>query len=988
MDSGPCTTGPRGRHVRIGALLVTTMALLAGSASAQQNGRISGRVSDAATGAPLNDVQVFLAGANIGAVSRQTGGYLILNVPPGSYELRAERIGLTPLSRQVTVAAGATLEENFELAVQALGLDEIVVTGTAGAATRREVGNSITTINTAELPDRPTRVMDMLTAAAPGIEVNSTGGGELGQGSTITIRGVNSINTNTPPIIMVDGIRIMNNLFSSPGSASNNPSAFDQINPNDIERIEIISGPAASTLYGTEAAAGVIQVFTKRGSNRAPVWTAESQLGTLWNQKFGANGVDYIWVDPWLCTAPFKCGQYHSTPVVQVHSLSVRGGGQALQYFVSGGFETDDGATPEEALTRHSIRGNFTLSPLPDLIMQWNSSYTNTWQKNSPTGNVTGGLTLNAFRGDQNYLASADTAIINTLLDRDIQQTIERFTTGGTFTYTPMANLTNRFTIGYDYSLQERRSIAPFGFIPSPQGTISVAEYMRRFLTFDYVATFSFGLAESVKSNFSWGGQATGDFLAQLSANGEGFPGAALPTMASASTTTASESRRKIWNSGFFFQNVFDIDSRYFLTLGLRVDGNSTFGKNFNLQMYPKASGSWVVSDEGFWRPELGEMKVRAAFGLSGRAPGAFIAQRTWTNRGLGGEPAFIPDNLGNPDIGPEVTTEYEVGFDAAWFSDRVRPRYTFYHQTTKDAIQSVSTIPSLGFTSAVNFNIGEVKNFGQEMQLDLTAVRTRNWGWDIGTSISKNGNEVIKWAGESDPSSSTRIGRPISYSTWTMYQNPDGMGTSRRTDGTYQAQTCMVAGPTDPVTGLQGDSVPRPGLDPAIHACSFSSTRIYGYPMSRPTLIFNANSALRLPYGIAFSVRGDYRGGHGFWRSTNAMGSAVGRNARSPVCIPYYQNDQNNLLRPDTPAIWVQRCHPSLASAYNHKAGEFKLRTISASVPMDFVFPEWVQSASLTVVMGEVLTLNNSLWNNYPPGVSERVPPPTTLRASLRITF
>src|SRR5690606_32819363 len=182
-------------------------------------------------------------------------------------------------------------------------------------------------------------------------------------------------------------------------------------------------------------------------------------------------------------------------------------------------------------------------------------------------------------------------------------------------------------------------------------------------------------------------------------------------------------------------------------------------------------------------------------------------------------------------------------------------------------------------FTSSVAHNIGEVQNFGTEYALDVTAVRTRNWGWDIGTSISKNGNNVVKWAGEDDPSNSSRIGRPISYSTWTMYQNEEGMGTSRRTSGTYQIQSCYTNATAEQQEGI---FVHRAGLDPTIHACSFSSTLLYGYPMSRPTLVVNGNTTLRLPGGISVSARGDYRGGRGYWRSTNPMASGIGRNVRA----------------------------------------------------------------------------------------------------------
>src|SRR5690606_35245299 len=133
--------------------------------------------SEAGTAAPLADVQVYLADQNLGALSRQNGVYVIINVPEGTYELRAERIGLSPASQQVTVTAGGTAEVDFEMTAQALGLDEIVVTGTAGAARRREVGNAVTQINTVDLPERPTSVMSMIQSMAPGVQVDPTGGG-------------------------------------------------------------------------------------------------------------------------------------------------------------------------------------------------------------------------------------------------------------------------------------------------------------------------------------------------------------------------------------------------------------------------------------------------------------------------------------------------------------------------------------------------------------------------------------------------------------------------------------------------------------------------------------------------------------------------------------------------------------------------------------------------------------------------------------------
>src|SRR5690606_6857437 len=142
-------------------------------------------------------------------------------------------------------------------------------------------------------------------------------------------------------------------------------------------------------------------------------------------------------------------------------------------------------------------------------------------------------------------------------------------------------------------------------------------------------------------SSFSWGGQAVGDDEHHVQGQGQNFPGAVDPTVSSGALQRASESREKVWNAGFFLQNVFDISNKYFITAGLRVDGNSAFGEGFGLQVYPKVSGTWVMSDEGFWSPSWGQVKLRAAYGQSGRAPGAFDAVRTWDPAGFAGLPAF-----------------------------------------------------------------------------------------------------------------------------------------------------------------------------------------------------------------------------------------------------------------------------------------------------------------------------------------------------------
>ncbi|MDZ7778914.1 MAG: TonB-dependent receptor [Gemmatimonadota bacterium] len=972
---------------RLGWLASLALAVMLGasaSAAEAQNGQVVGQVQDASSGAPLGEVQVHIPSAGLGVLSRADGRFVILNVPAGTYELRAERIGYAASVQEINVTAGEATEVNFALDSEALGLDEIVVTGTAGASRRREVGNTISQINVSDVPDRPTVATDLLQSAAPGVELTSAGG-EVGQGKVIRLRGNSSVSMSNQPIIYIDGVRMMSGAFPqtagrdyrSGRGANVTASPLDAINPNDIERIEIIKGSAATTLYGTEASAGVIQIFTKRGSAGAPVWTVETQQGTAWSRKFGTDDVPYLFMEPflrdgwlgvgdggWGPEAPdgspnrmyddFRTG---ATNWTQVYSASVRGGGQDLQYFVSGQYDDVVGMLPSDQLEKWTTRGNFTFTPTEGLQLQLNTGYTNQWQQNTPSGNNAQGLTLNVFRQDQNYFGSGDFDRISEVLPFDIQQRIERFTTGGTVTYSPLDNLTNRFTIGYDFSQQEARNLRPFGFEQRPDGALLNNTWQNRLLTFDYVGTYSLDINDALRSNFSWGGQAVGDEIRELEGWGEIFPGAAEPTVSSASIKIAEEERERVWNAGFFFQNVLDITDKYFLTTGVRVDGNSAFGEGFGLQVYPKVSGSWVISDESFWPEAGGQVKLRAAYGQSGRAPGAFDAVRTWDPIGWGDVPAFVPENVGNPDLGPEVTGEFEAGFDASWWNDRLNLVFTYYNQTTTDALLDVGQTPSSGFSQSQLQNVGELNNKGLEFGLNVTPIETADYSWDIGVDLTTNKSEVIDLGGASefDALGGWVIeGQPVPVNRGFRVTNPDEIA-----DPEYDEQ--------------------------------------YLWGPELPTRTVNLNTSLRLPRGIVLAARGEYRGGNVI--EINPI--SVSRSVRSPLCYPYYQGETGVALdEANTPAIWRARCTPSEEEGYWYDADYFKLRSVSASIPMDFAFPDRVTGSTLT------LSLNNSvLWMKDIPwmdpemlgnqgansgglGATERVPNPISFRASLRITF
>jgi hypothetical protein len=520
--------------------------------------------------------------------------------------------------------------------------------------------------------------------------------------------------------------------------------------------------------------------------------------------------------------------------------------------------------------------------------------------------------------------------------------------------------------VGYDFSQQEGRNLRNFGYEQYPQGGLTNNTWSKRILTFDYVGTYSFNVLQNLKSSFSWGGQAIGNERRELEGWGENFPGAAVPTVSSASLTIASERREKVWNAGFFFQNIFDISNRYFVTVGLRVDGNSAFGSGFGLQMYPKASGSWVISDEAFWKPALGQVKLRAAYGQSGRAPGVFDAVRTWSPGGYAGQPAFVPENVGNADLGPEVTGEMELGFDGSWFGDRLTAAFTFYHQITKDALMNVSRTPSTGFTSSQLENIGKLLNEGEELELRGAVIQSPTWGLDLGLSMSRNRSEVLDLGGAApfnDLGGRIIQGYPAPILVGQVVANPDSIGPWR------YATPDPLAGGSNVIIGRQ---LPSHYITPSV--------------------------TVRVPGNITIAARGEYRGGNIL--RINPM--SISRGVRSPICFPYYVDPaKSNALKPDVNALWRERCTPSGGRDYNFDGDYFKFRTLTATVPMDFAFPDRIGSAVLTATLA-----NFGMWTRelpwYDPEIlsnagansdgfgngSERVPAPATLRLSLRVGF
>ena len=914
---------------------VLVLLVLPASSAAQGTGTLTGLVTHATTGRGLGAAQVFVVGTQIGSLARGDGRYLILNVPAGTHQVQVILVGYPTETQEVTVQAGQSAVADFALTPRAIDMDEIIVTGTAGAVGRREVGNSISAINAEDVRGRAIKTMDdVLAASATGLDILYTGG-DAGSGATIRIRGVNSITQENEPLIYVDGIRVYSGHYippksgplpglttaSTPGQRS---SPLNDINPEDVARVEIIKGAAATTLYGTEAAGGVIQIFTKSGAGvqqGVTVWDAKitqgmSRLPSQWGPNgrpseawFNAYGPESegIFLDQWLDRGYF-----------QEYSLSARGRREELTYFLSGRWLSDEGVLPSDQQSREwTVRANTSFSPTPAITIGFNNHLSRRRVDWIANGGEAEGFMLNVLRGSRDYTEDQDELVLE--LDFDDYQT--HWISGIHFGYQPTTALEMRAAVGFDYVEQEHIADTPFGSWFVPKGERGLAGFRTETKTIDFRTTYRADVA-GVGTNTSVGFAVFDNLVRHTHGLATTFAGPQEPTLTSGAVRQVVENRLREVNAGFFVQEVLGFADKLYLTAGLRVDGNSAFGNDFGLQTYPKLSASYIISDEDFWPDALEVAKLRVAFGESGKAPGFFDAERVWAPiQTKEGQPGVSPRNLGNAALGPERTRELEAGFEMSAWDGRVGLDFSYYSQRTLDALVPATLDPSLGFQGSQLLNIGTIDNKGIEVALDTEPVRTRDLSWQLSLGLSTNKSEVVDLGGAAPIQIGGRIwareGYPLASYFDVQVTNPDEIA--------------------EPVYAMDPDP-------------TFGRNVFIG-PVF-PELNWTISSALRIGDNLQISARGEFKGGQVMFSRTAEANTQ--RNTW-PACYDIQQRMAAGDLS-DVTALQRSRCkaRPDRGTLTT-RADFFRLRSLAVSYDL----PESLVPASLSSLAVHVAATN-----------------------------
>jgi TonB-dependent SusC/RagA subfamily outer membrane receptor len=747
------------RRAALGLVLAVAPHLVNAQAT---TGTVRGRVTDAASGQGVLNASVLVDGTRIGASTGDNGAFTLAAVPTGARSVTVRRIGYQLVRKSVTVNVGDNAIGDIPLNVSAVNLSEVVVTGTAAPTEKRKLGTSIASVDSVLIGRAQAVTVDQaLQGKVPGAQITQNSGGPGGGGISVRLRGTNSFISGSDPLYIVDGVIVDNGSaqLADLGGRSNPQNRLADINPSDIDRIEIIRGAAAAALYGSRANNGVVQIFTKRGNVGRPRFTlmsrvAQSELRE--QQPFNL----YPFNENGLPTPRFNYQDdiFHKAPATE-QNLTIEGGNDQTRYYLSGNFSNEDGILRSTSSERASARVNLQQQLTPRLIGNVTANYITTNNQVQAFGEqndygIMGSLffapTNVDFRPVNGIYPLPPSLGTNPLLAIDRirnPQTIDRFIGSTKLTFTPVTNLLLDYTIGIDNASFEQDQFVPRGAVlgtaPLATGRSQSVFQSTLVVNQDAVGTYTWKPMGDFELRTTGGANYTAQRVRTTQAVANGL--APVGDLVSAgSVFSATQLDIELRTLGFYAQQEAGWRDRLFLTGAIRYDASSTFAPSERWQAFPKFSASYVLVGN---RPGmLNNFRVRSALGWAGSQPGILNAYSqfiTYAQLPFAGRPGFANDvTYGNPNLRNERAREWEVGTEVGFLGGRAGLEATYYNRLVSDLLFFRPLATSTGFSRQF-YPIGSMSNKGIELMLNTTNVERDNFGWSSTMTYTHNKNLV-----------------------------------------------------------------------------------------------------------------------------------------------------------------------------------------------------------------------------------------------------
>jgi TonB-dependent starch-binding outer membrane protein SusC len=723
---------------------------------------VAGRVTDQG-GRGLPASQVLIEGTTIGTAADNDGAYrLVIAAPRPGMVLLVRSLGYRPVRQPLTQTAGS-MTQDFRLATDVLRLGEVVVTSSRTETERSTLGATIATVSGDDISKANTPQLDAaLSGKVSGALVQQMSG-TPGGGTSVRIRGLSTLSRSAEPLYIVDGVIIdnsSNQLIDLGGYSSNRVADID---PNEVDRIEIVKGAAAAALYGSRANDGVVQIFTKRGkagalrtSFRTTIQTDNVERRVEVNRApvdAAGNAVTrYDYQDDIFQSAP----RYSNT-------LSLSGGDDKTTFFLSGTSENQDGVIRNTDYRRHNIRLNLDRALSERLRIGVTTAYISSKANVLPNSGLTAGLgvltsflfhpnTINFQRDPVSGLFPVGPNLANPLEmieNWQAPQTVDRFIGGLNFTAFPLDGLTASYRFGFDGYTQNAQLFIPrTNSAPSvPTGrsvsTTDRARTLNSTLDLSYIMNVGSWLTLTHGAGVNWLRQDV-DIVA---ARAEDL--AVLTRIVTGGQQFISEGRDERRTLGFYGQEQIGINEKLFITGSLRSDASSAFGSDVRQQWFPKVGFALNLSDYDFWKSFsrlFNTARLRAAYGFSGGQPaGSFDRLSNYVFEPNGTRSGTVNSfQLGNEQLKPERAGELEIGSDLEIMNGRLGIELTYFNKKVTDLILPKSVDPTSGFTSQLA-NVGELENKGIELLARTINLRGPMLTWNSTVTYATNDPRVTK---------------------------------------------------------------------------------------------------------------------------------------------------------------------------------------------------------------------------------------------------
>jgi len=723
-------------------VLILGLMALSTDALALTTGKISGKVLDDRTGEPLAGANVVVKGTTIGAAAGPDGAFTIENVPPGTYTVVASFIGFHTEGTEVNVVVNEVVNVNFGLEEDVFRGDDVIVTGIASRTSRAVAEVAVARVQASDYTVANTyqTTSQLINGKIAGVTVR-TSSGNAGSGFRFNVRAGGGLNGDEQPVIYIDGVRLENASVEGFYVGGQEIGLLADLNPEDIENIEVLKGPAAAASYGTGGANGVVLITTKKG-RLTPGGTKGVNLNYKvvrgWNsQPFDYSKDDYL-------TADNANNVFQTGSVIQ-NSISAAGGTNTLRYYASFDSRIEDGITNNNSLNRKTLRANIDVVPNNQLTFRVNANYSyNNIHRPENDNNIFG------YLGNTLLFSSpfvfTDSSAIDAVLDQTLSN---RFIGSLQAEWQPIKGLSGRLTLGIDeHDLRQDQTFPlneTYGVSQFDDGTRRIFQRRSTLYTYSLDARYSFSPVKNLNLSAVAGTQIF-DRRASSVTNGKfGFLTELITNIgAGAELSALDESFSHRREAGIFGEVNLAYKDQYFLTVGLRRDYASVVGQAAPNIDYPKISAALRL-DKYDWFPSLfGLMKARVAYGETGILPGLLDGiplLYSAENGGIG--TGGVLSTIGNEKIKPERVKELELGLDTE-FLNNYALEFTYYKLNAEDSIIDFLNSPSTGRTaSAVPFNIGETKGWGIEALLQGSPIKTRNFSLDFTLINNYQDNEV-----------------------------------------------------------------------------------------------------------------------------------------------------------------------------------------------------------------------------------------------------